>query len=184
MIYGLATSNKIGLAAMGTAFIVFSLAASFLFPRFNPDFPTKKGLRWFIPLCFVFFFAMMGAIYVLAKEKKKAPESAVGEPVAAMPAEYMNGDAAAGKTVFNGAGGCFGCHTFTAAGSTGTAGPNLDKIATSAEEANLDVDVYTEESIVDPNAYTTPGFTAGTMPPPSLSKKQIADLIAFIDQAS
>ena len=36
-----------------------------------------------------------------------------------------SGDAAAGKEVFASAG-CGGCHTFSAAGSSGSVGPNLD----------------------------------------------------------
>ena len=45
------------------------------------------------------------------------------------------GDAVAGKAVFTGTSGCAGCHTFTAAGATGTVGPNLDKLAEYAQTA-------------------------------------------------
>jgi mono/diheme cytochrome c family protein len=41
-----------------------------------------------------------------------------------------SGDAANGKTVFTSAG-CGGCHTFEAAGSSGSVGPNLDDAAPS-----------------------------------------------------
>jgi len=41
------------------------------------------------------------------------------------PIEGGSGDAAAGKEVFASAG-CGGCHTFSAAGSSGSVGPNLD----------------------------------------------------------
>jgi mono/diheme cytochrome c family protein len=44
------------------------------------------------------------------------------------------GDAANGEEVFASAG-CGGCHTFEAAGSTGTTGPNLDEAAPSFDEA-------------------------------------------------
>src|SRR5881394_2310906 len=37
------------------------------------------------------------------------------------------GDPAAGKVVFKGSAGCFGCHTLKDAGATGTVGPNLDQ---------------------------------------------------------
>jgi mono/diheme cytochrome c family protein len=43
-----------------------------------------------------------------------------------------SGDAAAGKEVFATAG-CGGCHTFSAAGSSGSIGPNLDDLAPSFE---------------------------------------------------
>ena len=44
------------------------------------------------------------------------------------------GDAAAGKDVFASAG-CGSCHVFEAAGSNGTAGPNLDEADPSFDEA-------------------------------------------------
>jgi mono/diheme cytochrome c family protein len=54
--------------------------------------------------------------------------------------------------------GCGGCHTFAAAKSTGTTGPNLDDVlpGKSAKQIN--------EDIVDPNAQITPGYPANTMP--------------------
>lgn len=42
-------------------------------------------------------------------------------------ASAASGDAATGKRLFTSAG-CAGCHTFKAAGSTGTAGPDLDQV--------------------------------------------------------
>ena len=44
--------------------------------------------------------------------------------------ETETGDAANGEQVFASAG-CGGCHTFSAAGSSGTVGPNLDEAAPS-----------------------------------------------------
>jgi mono/diheme cytochrome c family protein len=44
-----------------------------------------------------------------------------------------SGDAANGEEVFASAG-CGGCHTFEAAGSTGSTGPNLDELAPSFDE--------------------------------------------------
>jgi mono/diheme cytochrome c family protein len=43
-----------------------------------------------------------------------------------LPALKLTGDATAGKAVFESAG-CTACHTLSAAGSTGTVGPNLDQ---------------------------------------------------------
>ena len=45
---------------------------------------------------------------------------------ASVPAQYKNGDAVAGKQVFETAG-CKSCHTLKDAGATGTVGPNLDQ---------------------------------------------------------
>lgn len=94
------------------------------------------------------------------------------------------GNVAAGKTVFNGASGCAGCHTFGPAGSTGTTGPDLAtalaKDATA--DGNMALAAFIKQSITDPGAYIASGYydvmphTFGT----SLTKTQIDDLVAFI----
>jgi mono/diheme cytochrome c family protein len=92
------------------------------------------------------------------------------------------GDAAAGKTVFLSSG-CTGCHTLTAAGSTGTTGPDLDKApATDASAAGMELDAFIKQSITDPGAYVAKGYP-NIMPADggaSLTPKQIDDLVAFI----
>ena len=52
------------------------------------------------------------------------------EPARATTTAGEGGDAANGKDVFASAG-CGGCHTFEAAGSSGSVGPNLDDLAPS-----------------------------------------------------
>ena len=94
------------------------------------------------------------------------------------------GNAANGKTVFNSAG-CSGCHTFTAAGSSGTVGPNLDSLAADAQKAGQALPLFVKTSIVDPSAYIAPGYQNGIMPATfatQLSASDIADLVAFITQ--
>jgi mono/diheme cytochrome c family protein len=75
------------------------------------------------------------------------------------------GDAAAGKEVFVGAGGCGSCHTFADAGTSGTIGPNLDDSQPSFE---LAVDRVTNGS--------------GAMPPfeGQLTEQQINDVSAYV----
>lgn len=87
------------------------------------------------------------------------------------------GDPAAGKTAFTELG-CGGCHTFKAAGSRGTTGPNLDETL-----QGKDAD-YIRESIANPNAKIAAGFQPGVMPNygEQLESKQIADLVAFLQQ--
>jgi mono/diheme cytochrome c family protein len=53
------------------------------------------------------------------------PTETTGGGNADLPALELKGDATAGKAVFESAG-CTACHTLSAAGSTGTVGPNLD----------------------------------------------------------
>ena len=109
-------------------------------------------------------------------------ETVIGT-VPATPTETVDvsgGDAAAGKEVFTSAG-CAGCHTFKAAGSSATIGPDLDTALAGKDPQ------FVLESIVDPDAEIAPGFQAGTMPTTfkqSLSAKQLADLVAFLTKPS
>jgi mono/diheme cytochrome c family protein len=54
--------------------------------------------------------------------------------------------------------GCSGCHTLEAAHAAGTTGPNLDDNLPGMSAAEI------KQSIVDPNAKITPGYSAGIMP--------------------
>ena len=95
------------------------------------------------------------------------------------------GNAAAGKAVFLGSAGCAGCHTFAAAGSSGTIGPNLDTAlkTDAAADGNMALDAFIKQSIVDPEKYLAKGYTGGIMPPDfgtKLTPTQINDLVAFI----
>jgi mono/diheme cytochrome c family protein len=64
---------------------------------------------------------------------------------------------AQGKAIFTGEGGCGACHTLSNAGTTGTVGPNLNKIAATGA-------AFIKQSIEDPNAKITAGFPKGVMP--------------------
>ena len=96
-------------------------------------------------------------------------------------------NAAQGKPVFA-ANGCGSCHTFKPAGSTGTIGPDLDTTpAKDATKDNMPLAAFIRESIVDPNAYISPGYQKGVMPETfgtSLSKTQLAQLVAFVAAGS
>ncbi len=70
------------------------------------------------------------------------------------------GDADAGKAVFVGAGGCGGCHTFQAAGTTGAIGPDLDNLSADDTAAGgMPLPDFVHESIVDPDKYIAKGYT-------------------------
>ncbi|TMM07658.1 MAG: cytochrome c [Actinobacteria bacterium] len=93
------------------------------------------------------------------------------------------GDPAAGKKLFASEG-CTGCHTFAPAGSHGKIGPDLDKLAQYAKQANQGpLQQFVETSITTPGAYIQPGFQ-NVMPTTyaNLPAKQIADLVAFLTQ--
>jgi cytochrome c551/c552 len=93
------------------------------------------------------------------------------------------GDATAGSALFK-AQGCGGCHTFQPAGTNGNVGPDLDKLAQYAKDANQgSLADFTHESIQNPSAFIQPGYS-NQMPDygQSLSAKQIADLVAYLTQ--
>ena len=142
VVAALSTGHKIGLAAVGIAFIVFALVSSLVLPRRNPDFPGKH-LGLFITVCALFFVAMISAVLVFGREPKEAsaettpaatttaPSTTTTAPTttgaATTTTASTHGNPAAGKTVFTSAG-CSGCHTLKAAGASGTVGPNLDEL--------------------------------------------------------
>jgi sulfite dehydrogenase len=140
VVAGLTTGHKIGLAAVGGAFILFSLVSSLVLPRRSANFPGRGGVGWYVALGLLFFVAMISAILVFGKEKKEAGTEATptaSTPTASTPTTSTStstpapapagGDATAGKTVFASAG-CGGCHTLKDAGSNGNVGPNLDQL--------------------------------------------------------
>jgi mono/diheme cytochrome c family protein len=90
------------------------------------------------------------------------------------------GDPARGKTVFADTG-CGGCHTFEAAGTDATVGPNLDETLQGKDAA------YIEEAITDPNKEVASGFAPNVMPQnygSELDTQQLADLVAFLQPGS
>jgi len=173
----LATSHKVGIAAMAALFIVFALSASFLAPRIWPGFPGKH-VKLFVCVSILFTAAMLGTLYALAKEPPEAgakAEEHVSVPTATAPTPGTTpapaapaGDVAAGKRVFLTAG-CVSCHTLKAAGATGTVGPNLDE---AKPPASLVVDRVTNGKSV------MPSFKG------QLSPQQIQDVAAFVSTSA
>jgi cytochrome c oxidase subunit 2 len=81
--------------------------------------------------------------------------------------------------------GCGACHSLTEAGTTGTIGPSLDDLASVAgsRRPGVDAAAYVQESIVDPDAFISPGFPPGLMPKvfsQRLTPDQIQRLAAFL----
>ena len=169
---GLSTGNKIGLAVVGGAFIIFSLVSALVLPARYPNFPGRH-VGWYVAAGILFFVAMISAVLVFGVEKKEAQPAgevttaaattAAGATTTAPPAAAQ-GDAAAGKAVFASAG-CKACHTLKAAGATGTVGPNLDQL-----KPPYDAIVHQVEVGGGP----MPAFKG------TLSTKQIQDVSAFV----
>jgi hypothetical protein len=58
----LSTGHEVGLIVVAGAFIAFALAASFLVPRYKPDFPGPNGIGVFAIGSIVMFVLMIAAI--------------------------------------------------------------------------------------------------------------------------
>ena len=172
VVAGLSSGHKIGLAVVGTAFIVFALISSFVLPRRYPHFPGKN-MGWYVTGCALFFVAMISAVLIFGKESKEAtkgeaPAATTAPTSTAASGGGSQGDATAGKAVFTSAG-CSGCHTLKDAGATGNVGPNLDDLKPSESVVAHQVEVG-----------------GGAMPPfnGQLSAKQIADVAAYVSSAA
>jgi mono/diheme cytochrome c family protein len=100
------------------------------------------------------------------EDEQALPETVEGTLPTETGGAAAEGDPAKGKSIYASAG-CGGCHTFSAAGSTGTVGPNLD-------EASIDFD----------GAVQQVKNGGGGMPPfgDRLSDQEIADVAAFVTQ--
>ena len=201
MLLALTTNQELGLAITAAVFIAFALLSALVIPRGRPDFPGRRGLVPFILVTVILTIAMLGAVEVFAKEEHPAAEGAQEttesettgttetattetettetETTGTTTAEQPAGNAAAGRTVFEGQG-CASCHTFAPAGATGTVGPNLGEVLADKDAA------FIHQSIVDPNAVIASGYSAGIMPEnygQQLSPEQINDLVAFLQSS-
>ena len=166
--------------------------------RKNPWTSTSEVLLWilFVALIFPAAFAGYAVGHYTSLGKPQAtvtvnvggtvttPTTNSATTTSATTTSSLGGQIAAGKTLF-GSQGCGSCHTFTAAGSSGSIGPNLDSAPATdaAADGNMDLAKFIKESIVNPSAYIAKGYSDGLMPKTfgtSLKPAQIDDLVAFI----
>jgi mono/diheme cytochrome c family protein len=190
------TRNDVILGIVAAVLVVYSLVVALVIPKRDPGFPGRN-LRLFIVVSALLILAMLTAVEVLGEshhfaaagettpgETNVAPT--VGTTTGTAPTETgggQTGDPAAGKQIFTATAQppCASCHTLKEAGATGTVGPKLDHVL-KGKDAN-----FIHESIVDPNAQIAQGFQAGIMPEvydQQLNDKQLADLVAFLVQAT
>jgi mono/diheme cytochrome c family protein len=191
VLVALTSAQKGALAGMGAAFIIFALISSMVIPRYRPEWPGRV-FGVFLGLVGVFTVAMLLTVFFVARESEAEAHGGTTEgstgaaETQPRPPAPAAGNAAAGKALFTSQG-CAACHTFKPAGSTGTTGPDLDKLAADAQKANQGpLPQYVLTSITDPGAYVVPGYPGGVMPTDfaKLPKKQLADLVAFLTQSS
>jgi mono/diheme cytochrome c family protein len=129
---------------------------------------------------------LLGVMLLLAgcgggKTVTPTAQEVVGSVPTSTQAATPAGNAAAGATLFK-SNGCGGCHVFKPAGTKGNVGPDLDKLAQYAKQANQgSLENFTRESIANPGGYLQPGYQ-NVMPNfgQTLSAKQISDLVAYL----
>jgi cytochrome c oxidase subunit II len=95
-------------------------------------------------------------------------------------AEDPADEAAAGEAIFSEQG-CSGCHTLSAAGSTGDIGPSLDESIPQMSPQEI------EQAIIDPDSELAEGFGAGIMPDTfgeSLDEEQLSALVAYLSESA
>ncbi len=91
----------------------------------------------------------------------------------------------AGKTIFNGKGSCYSCHTLNPSAPPGR-GPDLTDIGVGAatRKPGMGAKAYLTESLYDPAAFLVHGYgktmTPAWKPPISLSNLEIEAVIAFL----
>ncbi len=100
------------------------------------------------------------------EEEQALPETVEGTLPTDTGGAAAEGDPAKGKSIYASAG-CGGCHTFSAAGSTGTVGPNLD-------DSKTDFDAAFQQ--IKNGGGGMPAFGD------RLSDQEIADVAAFVTQ--
>lgn len=116
-----------------------------------------------------------------AATSETAPAPA--ESTTSGPGDPANGETLYKKPTIGGAPGCITCHSLNP--GTRLIGPSLADAATKAAGAveGMSAEEFLRESIVDPNAHVTEGFSKGLMYQgygKDLSQQQIDDLVAFL----
>jgi cytochrome c oxidase subunit 2 len=91
---------------------------------------------------------------------------------------------AAGREIFTSAG-CNACHTLDDANATAAVGPDLNQLASVAEDrkGGLSSEEYVRESIVDPPAFVVEGYDGDTMPgnfADQLTPEEIDTLVEYL----
>jgi mono/diheme cytochrome c family protein len=186
--------NDVILTIVAAVLVGFSLVVSIVVPRRRPDFPGRS-LRVFLLISALLIVGMLTAVATLGEAHHFGAESAGSgatteeSPTASSTptqgggtTQAAEGDPAAGKEIFTASAQppCASCHTLQDAGASGTVGPNLDEVLKGKDAA------FIHESIVDPDAEIATGFQAGIMPTTyeqQLDEKQLADLVAFLEQS-
>jgi cytochrome c oxidase subunit 2 len=113
----------------------------------------------------------------LAKARKGGDQAAGGGGQAQGGGQAGGGE---GKSLFT-SNGCGGCHQLSDAGTAGTIGPDLDEVLKGKDAA------FIKESIVNPDAEITKGYSPGIMPPnfgQTLQPSQLDALVKYLEETT
>ncbi|HET6917448.1 MAG TPA: c-type cytochrome, partial [Acidimicrobiales bacterium] len=84
--------------------------------------------------------------------------------------------------------GCGTCHTLSAAGTTGTVGPNLGpRLVHRSKKAGMSLKPFIMDSILKPNAFIANGYGPNVMPQTfgqTLTQTQVQALVNFISSVT
>ena len=146
--------------------------------------PTRLGTYAIVcaELCGI-GHSQMRNILVVMKPADFARWLVAQKKLAAAPPPASGGTSDAAAT-FKSAG-CAGCHTFAAAGSNGTIGPNLNNLTADATKygGGETAAQYVRESITDPSKVVVTGYSNGIMPATfgtSHTSAQINALVTYL----
>lgn len=175
------SGKDVALGLFALVLVVFSLVVSILIPRRDPGFPGRN-LRVFLVVAVLLVAAMLGAVEVFGEshEEEGAGGQAGETQEGGGGGAGGGGDPAAGRQLFT-ATGCDTCHTLQDAGATAEVGPNLDESLQGDDAALI------QQSIVEPDAVVTEGYSADLMPEnygEQLSEEDLANLAAYLVQAT
>lgn len=141
---------------------------------------TPRIVRWLACLAAVAVAALALSACGDDEEEMAGPETQPAPTVTETAPETQPTETEAagisGEQVFLDTG-CGSCHTLAAAGTSGTTGPNLDESAAGDSAAQI------RQSIVNPDAEITEGFSAGVMPQDfqeQLSAQELDALASYI----
>jgi mono/diheme cytochrome c family protein len=197
MLLTITTTGKVTLSIVAALFIAWALITAIWIPKRNPDFPSALTGFLLVSVAF-FALQMGAIYWVTATQEvekeatsgetttAEATTSEAGTTTeaattseaattteAATTSEATTttagqGDAAAGKQVFETAG-CANCHTLADAGASGSVGPNLD-------DAKPSYDLVVER--VTNGKGVMPSFSG------NLSEQQIMDVAAYVSSVA
>jgi mono/diheme cytochrome c family protein len=124
---------------------------------------TLELLGWALAVLFLIMMFVGPQVVAEDKPAEQNPEAAGAAPYAGQKAGGKGSEAVDGQTVFTDT--CGGCHTLSAAGTSGTSGPNLDGVS---------LDAGAIEGIVREGRGGMPAFGG------DLSEDEIAAVAAFV----